>query len=65
MSLGAWLCIRCSGVHRALGAHLSFVRSVDLDKWSSKVRVGVGVGAGAGIRTVPVRADSEPGGACN
>lgn len=30
---GVWLCTACSGKHRSLGTHLSFVRSLTLDRW--------------------------------
>ncbi|CAN3358043.1 ADP-ribosylation factor GTPase-activating protein effector protein 2 [Diutina catenulata] len=33
-SLGCFLCIRCSGIHRGMGTHISKVKSVDLDAWT-------------------------------
>lgn len=33
-SSGVFLCIRCSGIHRGMGTHISRVKSVDLDVWT-------------------------------
>ncbi|KAI0044082.1 ArfGap-domain-containing protein [Auriscalpium vulgare] len=33
-NLGVFLCIRCSGIHRGMGTHISKVKSIDLDTWT-------------------------------
>lgn len=35
-SLGVFICIKCAGIHRSLGTHISKVKSVDLDTWKEE-----------------------------
>ena len=34
VSMGIYLCTKCASDHRGYGVHVSFVRSLTLDKWS-------------------------------
>mmetsp|Transcript_14382 Transcript_14382/g.21412 ORF Transcript_14382/g.21412 Transcript_14382/m.21412 type:complete len:455 (+) Transcript_14382:223-1587(+) len=34
VSFGNVFCLECSGVHRSLGVHISFVRSIAMDAWT-------------------------------
>jgi len=35
VSFGTVFCLECSGVHRSLGVHISFVRSIAMDSWTA------------------------------
>lgn len=35
VSFGTIFCLECSGIHRSLGVHISFVRSIAMDSWTT------------------------------
>ena len=52
INLGLMVCLQCSGVHRSLGVHLTKVRSLTLDAWSTSVQrfmCAVGNARGNGV----------------
>eukprot|EP00835_Amoeboradix_gromovi_P003308 NODE_213_length_14376_cov_0.499054.p8 type:complete len:204 gc:universal NODE_213_length_14376_cov_0.499054:6895-6284(-) len=34
LDFGIYICLTCSGIHRGMGVHVSFVRSLNLDNWT-------------------------------
>jgi ADP-ribosylation factor GTPase-activating protein 1 len=36
VSHGTLICLDCAGKHRSLGVHVSFVRSITMDTWSTQ-----------------------------
>jgi len=44
---GVYFCIDCSGRHRSIGVHLSFVRSCTIDGWNAKQRSMMEAGGNA------------------
>ncbi|KAI7867680.1 hypothetical protein BDF14DRAFT_1684770, partial [Spinellus fusiger] len=33
-SLGVFLCVRCAGLHRKMGTHISKIKSMTMDQWT-------------------------------
>mmetsp|Transcript_9980 Transcript_9980/g.37702 ORF Transcript_9980/g.37702 Transcript_9980/m.37702 type:complete len:95 (-) Transcript_9980:206-490(-) len=60
VSFGVLMCLDCSGQHRSLGVHISFVRSVTMDSWTEKQLNCMRKGTGPSRRTFdrPARAQS-------
>ena len=34
VNLSIYLCLTCAGIHRGLGVHISYIRSITMDSWS-------------------------------
>ena len=66
LNIGCLLCLQCSGVHRALGVHVSKVRSLSLDTrvWEPAVMAVMAAGGNAAVNAVleasPAAAAARP-----
>ena len=36
VNLGIFICMKCSGIHRMMGTHITKVRAVELDRWNEQ-----------------------------
>jgi len=50
LSYGTYFCLECSGVHRNLGVHISFVRSLNMDSWSEQQQQRMTCGGNTAFR---------------
>jgi len=50
ISYGTYFCLQCSGVHRSLGVHISFVRSITMDTWNEKQKKMMQLGGNGAFR---------------
>lgn len=65
-NIGVFICLKCCGVHRSLGSHISKVLSVTLDEWSDEdidamVEVGGNSSANAIYEAFIPEGSSKPG----
>jgi len=51
-SMGAFCCLECSGSHRRLGVHISFVRSINLDSWNENQVIAMEQGGNKKVNAI-------------
>ncbi|XP_020875594.1 ADP-ribosylation factor GTPase-activating protein AGD12 isoform X2 [Arabidopsis lyrata subsp. lyrata] len=65
-NIGVFICLKCCGVHRSLGTHISKVLSVTLDEWSdeevdSMIEIGGNASANSIYEAFIPEGSSKPG----
>lgn len=50
LSYGCYFCLECSGVHRSLGVHITFVRSLNMDSWNAQQQAKMRAGGNDAFR---------------
>ncbi|KAJ4867124.1 putative ADP-ribosylation factor GTPase-activating protein AGD13 [Raphanus sativus] len=65
-NIGVFICLKCCGVHRSLGTHISKVLSVTLDEWSdeevdSMIEIGGNASANSIYEAFVPEGSSKPG----
>jgi len=61
LKIGAFCCLECSGSHRRLGTHISFVRSITLDTWKENEVLAMENGGNSKVNAIFEPRLSNPG----
>ena len=59
VTFGALMCLECSGAHRGMGVHISFVRSVTMDSWNEKQQRRIAEKRAQGLHGMSIAALSK------